>query len=184
MGMNFTAYIGHQLDQNQIYRMCHALTANSFLYINNWIEEIDAVHPEHKPVFWQVNSKGIGGTVEIYGPYGFDFTFSEKVCYFHHYIRWSTFLESDNFQKKLRLITYELTNYFQSNYAIYVPDNATKESSILDFIWDDENRSIEYITSWLQSECGNPKDTLNELINDDGYYIDYFEDIRLLTDHL
>lgn len=105
---------------------------------------------------WRVHD-GIGGTVEISGPCGMDFTFSEKVCYFHHYIRWRSFLLDEDLQLYFRKVTFDLASYFSSTYAIYVPDNGSKESGILDFIWEDENKDIDYIKNWLLERCGTPK---------------------------
>jgi len=180
VGKDFTAYLGHNLDENHIYRMCHALNGDQFVAINSFVKELYEFNPNDISLVWKVDSEGIGGTQDIYGPCGFNFTFSEKVCYFHHYIRWDAFLQNEDFQIKLRKVTYELSQYFQSSFAIYVPDNATKESSIIDFIWDDENRSIEYIVSWLEKECSAPKKTFKELVGSDGYYIDFFIDIKNL----
>ncbi|RDU35814.1 hypothetical protein DRW41_16920 [Neobacillus piezotolerans] len=75
-----------------------------------------------------------------------------------HPIRWIHFLLDDKIQKHLRELSFELINFLNSSLVIYVPDNAVKESDIIDFIWDDENRDIEYIQKWLLTECGSTKE--------------------------
>ncbi|MFB9324684.1 hypothetical protein ACFFSY_01865 [Paenibacillus aurantiacus] len=133
---------------------------------------------------WKVRP-GIGGTVEIDGPCGVDFSFSEKVCYFHHNIRWRNFLLDEKLQHYLRKVTLDLAKYFSSSYAIYAPDSGFKESAILDFIWEDENKDIDYIKNWLLERCGTPKSNIIDIYKEyddywdsEGYFVDYFNDLK------
>ena len=66
-----------------------------------------------------------------------------------------------------------------------MPDSASKESGIMDFLWDDENKSIEVMKEWLLKQCGNPKDNINSIYveyedywESEGYFIDYFNDFK------
>ncbi|EFM11894.1 hypothetical protein PaecuDRAFT_1502 [Paenibacillus curdlanolyticus YK9] len=94
MGTNFTAFIGHQLKSDDIERLCQTLNSKSLKHIDEFVDHLLPHNPKDVGIPWAVFD-GIGGTVEINGPCGFDLTFSEKVCYFHHYIRWSTFLHNE-----------------------------------------------------------------------------------------
>ncbi|MBW7473604.1 hypothetical protein K0T92_02445 [Paenibacillus oenotherae] len=186
MGMNFTCYIGHKLNGNDLSRMSNALNSGNFKSVSAFIEEILPYNPEDVNKKWKTEFDSIGGTVCLNGPCGLSFTFSEHVCMIDHYTRWITFILNDlevNFRAHFRNIAYELSRYFESSFSIYVPDNATKESAILDFIWDDENRSIDYIKDWLLTKCGDPKLNIEDIYKDcgdywesDGYFIDYFKD--------
>ncbi|MNE96167.1 hypothetical protein D3C80_1943370 [compost metagenome] len=80
-----------------------------------------------------------------------------------------------------------MAGYFSSDYAIYVPDSGSRESGVLDFIWDDENdenKDIEHIKNWLLSRCGAPKEKISDIYKEhedywdsEGYYVDYFKDM-------
>jgi hypothetical protein len=186
MGMDFTCYIGHNLNQNDLILMSQQLNSGNFKYISAFIEELLKYNPDDVDKKWDVNWDNIGGTSRLNGPCGLSFTFSEHVCMMEHYTRWLTFILNDlevNFRGHFRNIAYELSRYFESLFAIYVPDNAAKESAIMDFIWDDENRSIDYIKEWLKTNCGDPKHKIEDIYRDcggywksDGYFIDYFND--------
>ncbi|MBB3069441.1 hypothetical protein FHS14_002431 [Paenibacillus baekrokdamisoli] len=93
-------------------------------------------------------------------------------------------LEFD-FRSHLRNVSYELTRYFNTKFAIYVPDSSKKESAIMDFLWEDENKSIEFMKKWLLEKCGSPKDEIDSIYVDyedswesEGYFIDYFIDYK------
>jgi hypothetical protein len=183
MGLDFTAYLGHQLDENEIYRLSHDLSAEKLKEIDLFVNRLYQYNPEDVGRYWRVNLKGLGGTTNLIGPCGMHFTFSEKVCYFHHYIRWQTFLLNEDIQLQLRKVTYDLAKYFNSSYAIYVPDSGTLESSITDFIWEDENKDIAYIKEWLHKNCGEPKENIHSIYKkygtswaSKGYFVDYFHD--------
>ncbi|BFT72472.1 hypothetical protein [Paenibacillus sp. P36] len=184
MGMDVTAYLGHSLSSDDIHLLCNALNSRSLNHVDEFITHFLPYNPEDVGKPWRVHD-GIGGTLGIDGPCGIDLTFSEKVCYFHHYIRWRSFLRDKEIQLYIRKLTLDLTNYFTTNYAIYVPDNGSKESGNLDFIWEDENKDIDYIKNWLHESCGTPKEKIIDIYKQyenywesDGYYIDYFSDLK------
>lgn len=73
--------------------------------------------------------------------------------------------------------------HMKSTFVIYVPDNAVRESAIMDFLWEDENRDILFMKDWLLNNCGSPRGSIFEIYKkyegyweSDGYYIDKFED--------
>ncbi|MFC3802611.1 hypothetical protein [Cohnella sp. GCM10012308] len=142
-------------------------------------------NPEDAGLLWIIRD-GTDGTLEIDGPCGVLLTFSEKICYFHHYIRWSNFLLNEKIQSYIRKLVYDLARFLTAQYAVYVPDSGAKESSILDFIWDDENKDMDYIRNWLLERCGAPKAKIADIHQQyedywesEGYYIDYFDDLQL-----
>ncbi|ANF97835.1 hypothetical protein [Paenibacillus bovis] len=86
-------------------------------------------------------------------------------------------------QYALRKVCYELMQTMKSSFVIYVPDNAARESAIMDFLWDDENRDILFMKNWLLNHCGLPKNSIEEIYiqcehywESDGYFIDEFKD--------
>ncbi|ULO05367.1 hypothetical protein H1230_19980 [Paenibacillus sp. 19GGS1-52] len=184
MGIDFTAFLGHELNRDEIQILCHALNSRSLNHVDEFITLLLPHNPKDKGKPWTVH-EGIGGTVEINGPCGVQFTFSEKVCYFHHYIRWRSFLLDEKLQLYLKKVTFDLASYFKSTFAIYVPDSGSKESGILDFIWEDENKDVDYIMKWLLERCGTPKEKIIDIYKEyedywdsEGYYIDYFSDLK------
>lgn len=188
MGMDFTAYFSHDLSTEQIKEICHRINSERGLFpiIHNFVDELLLYYPEDRDKVWSFDPDGIGGTNEIYGPCGFSFTFSDKVCYFHHYIRWGAFLTDEVIQYKLRKVCYELRKLLNSSFVIYVPDSAVKESVILDFIWDDQNKDLNYIKNWLLINCGSPKENIKDIYkvydefwDSEGYYIDSFIDFEV-----
>ncbi|NOU97876.1 hypothetical protein GC093_32315 [Paenibacillus sp. LMG 31456] len=183
MGTNFTAFLGHTLNPDDIKLLCDALNSRSLKHVDEFTTYLLPYNPKDMGKSWKVQV-GIGGSVEISGPCGVEFTLSEKVCYFHHYSRWKNFLLDEEIQLYLRKVAFDLANYFSSTYAIYVPDNGSKESVILDFIWEEENKDINYIKNWLLERCGTPKEKIihiykkyNDYWDSEGYYIDYFTDL-------
>jgi hypothetical protein len=181
MGMNFNAYLDHKLDENEIYRFCHALNSNKFENIDRFVQTYP--NSNIKREIWEVVPDHLGGTILVDGPGGLDFMFSEKVCRISHPIRWINFLLEDDIQKHFRDISFEMMCFLNSSLVIYVPDNEARESAILDFVWDDENRDIKYIQKWLLNECGPPKKKIKDIYQEfddywvsDGYYIDNFSD--------
>lgn len=183
MGVDFTAYLGHKLNSDDIQILCNKLNSRALKHIGDFHSYLLPHNPKDEGKMWKV-VEGTGGTLEIDGPCGLDFTFSEKVCYFHHFIRWSRFLLEEEIQLYLRKVTYDLACYFSSDYAIYVPDSGSQESAVLDFIWDDENRDIEHIKNWLLARCGSPKEKISDIYKEyedywdsEGYYVDYFGDL-------
>ncbi|OWR27270.1 hypothetical protein CDO73_23810 [Saccharibacillus sp. O23] len=182
MGMDFTAYIGHSLTKYEIDKMCFDLNNNQLSHVDKFIKELRKVNSNDKQETWSIRVDEFGGTLELSGPYHLEFTFSEKVCMVSHYTRWITFLINDleiDFQTHLRNISIELMEYFDAPYAIYCPDSAARESGIMDFLWEDENRDIDYIKEWLLRNCGEPKNTIKEIYKElddcwksDGYYIE------------
>jgi hypothetical protein len=104
-------------------------------------------------------------------------------------MRWQHFLSNNDVQIEIREITFELLNYLNSPFAIYVPDNGYRESSILDFIWKEdgvERQDIHFIQNWLLNKCGPPKNYIKDIYmeiedywDSEGYYIDDFKDIKL-----
>ncbi|MHA6529408.1 hypothetical protein [Paenibacillus sp. BAC0078] len=185
MGMDFTAYVGHSFTENDIYRLCHALSSEKLVYIDQFIKHLYPYNPKDIGKPWQVVPDSIGGTIELNGPCGINLTFSEKVCYFHHYIRWDNFLLDEDIQLYLRKVSYDLANYLAASFAIYVPDSGARESGILDFIWEDKNKDIQFIRDWLLQKCGEPKKRIKDIYKDygdycasEGYYIDFFQDLE------
>jgi hypothetical protein len=158
-----------------------------FRYIKKFIEDLLEYNPEDTDIQWRLIPDHIGGTMEVVGPCGITLTFLEKICYFHHYIRWRNFLLDSEIQLKLREVCYELMQTMKSQFVIYVPDNAVKESAILDFLWEDENKDIFFMRDWLLNNCGPPKNSIKEIYKEyedywesDGYFIDEYKDIRFI----
>lgn len=142
-------------------------------------------NPQDEDKGWCVVPDYIGGTVVLNGPCGLSLMFSKHVCVIDHYTRWITFIRDIDCQMYFRNITYELLRHFNGKYAIYLPDSGSSEASAIDYIWDDENKDIEFIKLWLLVRFGNPRDTISELDNEDlknraekGYFIDYFKDFE------
>jgi len=184
MGADFTAFLGHKLNRDEIKILCHALNSRSLKHVDEFINFLLPHNPKDEDKPFTVH-EGIGGTVEVSGPCGMDFTFSDKVCYFHHYIRWRSFLLEEELQLYLKRVTFDLARYFSSEYAVYVPDSGSRESAVLDFIWEDENKDIHYIRNWLLERCGRPKEKIIEIYKEyedywdsEGYYVDYFSDLK------
>lgn len=185
MGMDFTAYFGHSMDENAIHRLCHALNAERLNEVQKFLNYLYPFNEGDKERLWEVIPDWIGGTIQLSGPCGLDLTFSEHVCYVHHYIRWKQFLLNEEIQLYLRTMIKEFCHYVSADYAIYVPDNGADESAILDFIWDDENRDVGFIRNWLLERFGEPKERISEIYRSDdygweseGYYIDEFQDFN------
>ncbi|WP_337100111.1 hypothetical protein [Paenibacillus sp. YIM B09110] len=188
MGMNFHAYLSHSLNQQDLLNYCNELNCKNHKFIETFIEELLPYNPEDINKEWKLRFDDFNGTYELDGPCGLGFTFSEKVCMVSHYTRWLTFLLNDldfDFQKQLRNVSYELMNKMESDYVIYVPDSGAIESAIMDFMWEDENKDIEYMKDWLLRKCGEPKEHIIDIYNDlgdswdsKGYYIDLFTDYR------
>lgn len=183
MGKNFTAILGHRLQRQDLYALCDALNHHSFSHIERFIEELLPYNQDDAGKAWSVDPDWLGGTVELDGPCGLSFTFSEKLCCLDHYIRWRAFVTDESIQFLLRGVAYDLAAYYQTGYALYVPDNDCKESFVLGFIYEDENRDMEYVTSWLLRECGPPKQRIRDIRvrreddrDSDGYYLDSFGD--------
>ncbi|WP_139997488.1 hypothetical protein [Paenibacillus paridis] len=186
MGMDFVCYIGHQLSKNDLIQMSEQLNKGSFKYISAFIEDLLKYNPDDVNQKWEANTEVLGDELCLYGPCCLKFTFSEQVCKIDHFTRWLTFILNDSetdFRGHLRNVAYELTRYFHSTFAIYVPDSGVKESAIMDFFWDDENKSIDYMKEWLLTNCGEPKREIEDIFQDggdywesDGYFIDYFKD--------
>jgi hypothetical protein len=156
-----------------------------FPSISEFIDALLPFNPKDSERKWNVSFDDIGGTNHLSGPCGISLTLSEKVCYFHHYLRWRQFLVDNEIQDLLRKVSYGLMKIFYSSYVIYVPDNAARESAIMDFIWEEENKDIGYIREWLLENCGLPKKKINEIYKEyedywdsEGYFIDYFTDIE------
>ncbi|MDQ0059994.1 hypothetical protein [Paenibacillus harenae] len=189
MGMDFCAYLGHSLDLSGIKNLCNDLNNNALKFTASFIGDLIEFNPNDVGKEWRIQYDSIGGTTELSGPCGLQFTFSEKVCVVSHYTRWLTFLLNDleiDFQTHLRKVSYEIMSYFNSVFVIYVPDSGAKESGIMDFIWDDENKDIYYIKDWLVRKCGEPKKQIRDIYKDvddttwesEGYYIDYINDVK------
>lgn len=188
MGMDFTAFMAHRLDASEIFKFSEELNAAVHLFpnIHRFIDKLSNSTNAPSPM-WTITPDYIGGTTYLQGPVGISLYFSEKVCHFSHYIRWGSFLlDTEGIQSFLRGVSYDLTTFFKAEYAIYVPDSGAKESIIMDFIWDDENRDMEFIRSWLAAHCGPPKKRIQEIYADreygwesEGYYIDDFEDYKI-----
>ncbi|SFF17624.1 hypothetical protein SAMN04487969_116123 [Paenibacillus algorifonticola] len=188
MGMDFTAYQAHYLDQAGIHQFFEDLTQTElhFPAIHTFIQEIIRQNPTDNRE-WRLFFDDSTATHVISGPGGFGLTLSEKVCLFDHFIRWGAFLVNHKAQLVLRNVCYELKAFFKSSYVIYVPDNAAMESVIMDFLWKDQNRDIGYMKDWLLKNCGMPKDKIRAIYKNqgqswvsDGYYIDYFQDFKSL----
>ncbi|WP_419874027.1 hypothetical protein [Candidatus Pristimantibacillus sp. PTI5] len=185
MGMDFTAYMSHNLNETDILELCIDLNENSsrFPFIREFIDTLLPFNPEDIDRKWRITHDSLGGTISLDGPCGISLTLSEKVCYFHHYFRWRGFLVDTEIQQWLRNVSYGFMKIFNSSFVIYVPDNAAKESAIMDFIWEDENKDINYIREWLLKHCGIPKDNITDIYKEyedywasEGYYIDDFND--------
>ncbi|TYP74563.1 hypothetical protein BCM02_105107 [Paenibacillus methanolicus] len=183
--MDFTAYMSHSLNKSEIADLCNRLNENptSFPLLQAFIDELLPFNPRKIEKEWHVDFDYIGGTTILAGPCGISLTLSENVCYFHHYLRWRQFLINPDLQIMLRKVCYELREIFNASFVIYVPDNAARESAIMDFIWEGENRDIDYMREWLLVNCGPPKNKIvhiyKKLVDSwesDGYYIDYFQD--------
>lgn len=188
MGMDFTAYFSHDLSQDQINDLCKRLNCqkDQFPMTNRFVEDLLPHNPKDEIKEWRIDLDRIGGTSELFGPCGLSFTFSEKVCYFHHYIRWRAFLINDSIQQELRYVCYEFRNSFRSSDVIYAPDNAARESAIMDFIGDDRNVDLSFIKNWLLVNCGPPKQKIKDIYKEyedywvsEGYYIDDFKDFEV-----
>lgn len=185
MGMNFTAYMSHNLKKTEIIELCNDLNENSsrFPLIREFIDTLLPFNPKDNVRKWRTSFDSADGTNSLAGPCGISLTLSEKVCYFHHYFRWKGFLVDNEIQQLLRNVSYGFMRTFNASFVIYVPDNAAKESAIMDFIKEDENKYINYIREWLLENCGLPKNNINDIYKEyedywdsEGYYIDYFNE--------
>lgn len=184
MGRNFTAYLGHRLKETEIFEMEYHLNSGALRSISDFIDLLLPYNSDEKQVVWKAYKDDVGGTVVLDGPCGITLTFSKHVCRLGHYTRWITFLLNDleiDFRNSLRNICRELSEYLKSTFALYVPDSGAKESAIMDFMWGDENKPIEYMREWLLDRCGPPADNIEAIykefedhIETDGYYIDEF----------
>lgn len=186
--MNFTAYFSHIFQNDELARWVKDLNEkpDTFPLIKEFIDELLQYNPKDKGKQWRIIPDNLGGTIEVIGPCGISLTFSEKVCFFHHYFRWRSFLLDRDVQLLLRNVCYELMNILNSSFVIYVPDNAVKESNILDFLWEDEDKDIYFMKDWLQTNCGYPKNSIKEIYKEsddywesDGYFIDQFKDFQV-----
>lgn len=115
-------------------------------------------NPKDKGKQWRIIPDNLGGTIGVVGPCGISLTFSEKVVIFI-IILVGAFLLDRDVQLLLRNVCHELMNILNSSFVIYVPDNAVKESNILDFLWEDENKDLYFLKDWLQTNCGYPKNS-------------------------
>jgi hypothetical protein len=186
MGRDFTAYLGHSLKENEIFEFMNILNTSDLKAINDFIKQFLPYNPNDKELTWKVKEFRLEGTISLDGPCGLAFIFSEHVCMVRHYTRWLTFLLNDlefDIRTPLRNMTRELAGYFGSAFAIYAPDSGARESGIMDFMWEDENKDIDCMRNWLLQNCGPPADSIQTIykefedhIQTDGYYIDVFED--------
>ena len=79
----------------------------------------------------------------------------------------------------------EIYRFTRTLNAGALPDNAAKESGVIDFIWDGDARDIDVMRQWLLDNCGEPSPTLRGIYREfedyadsDGYYIDDFKDLK------
>ena len=63
MGMDFTAFLGHKLNRDEIQILCHALNSRSLKHVDEFITRLLPHNPKDKGKPWTVH-EGIGGTVE------------------------------------------------------------------------------------------------------------------------
>ncbi|MDO3412504.1 hypothetical protein QWJ34_22255 [Saccharibacillus sp. CPCC 101409] len=175
----------HKLEENEIYRFIQTLNAGTPPDVKAFIEYLLPYNPEDRGRLWTVEFSSFSGVWEIEGPCGISLRLSKTVCYFHHYIRWRNFLVEDDLQRLLRACTYGFAHYVHSEWAIYVPDSAAKESGVIDFVWDEDARDLCAMRQWLLDNCGEPSPTLREIYQEfedyadsDGYYIDDFKDLK------
>lgn len=185
--MDFTAYMSHSLTKPQIIQLSNELNRDiaQFSLIHNFINELLPFNAKDDNNKWRINLDHLGGTIRLNGPCGVSLTLSEKVCYIHHYFRWRNFLLDNEIQHLLRTVSYGFMKIFNSQFVIYVPDSSTIESAIMDFIWEDENKDINFIREWLLINCGPPKNNIKDICKDfetywesEGYYIDFFKDFE------
>jgi len=185
MGMNFTAFMGHSMKIDELESLIIDLNDNPdrYPFINEFVNDLLPNNPNDSKKKWRLFADELDGTVDCIGPCGISLTFSERICYFHHYYRWIIFLKDNDVQHSLRKFCFDLLRTLHSPFAIYVPDNAAKESSILDLLWED--RDIFYMKEWLIENCRLPKKTILDIYQDlgdtwesDGYYLDEFTDFR------
>ncbi|MFD1736840.1 hypothetical protein ACFSCX_09695 [Bacillus salitolerans] len=179
MGMCFEAYVGHRLNEDDINRFCDELNSNKFKSINRFVNTYCSFNNT------RVVPDQLVDTIDLIGPNIISFMFSEKVCRIHSYIRWWEFLIEEEIQKHLRKVSFEIMNYFNSSFVIYVPDTGALESYLIDFMWKDENKDVNYMRNWLQENCGPPKTRIMDIYKQfdkywgsDGYFIDVFPDIK------
>ncbi|TYP67391.1 hypothetical protein [Paenibacillus methanolicus] len=186
MGRDFTSYLGHSLQENEIFEFMNVLNTGELKATNEFIQQFLPYNPEDKDLTWKVDTFRLGGTISLDGPCGLGFTFSEHVCMVRHYTRWLTFLLNDlefDIRTPLRNMIRELAWCLGSRFAIYAPDSGARESGIMDFMWEDENEDIECMRNWLLQNCGPPAGSIQAIykefedhIQTDGYYIDVFDD--------
>ncbi|MCM3748090.1 hypothetical protein M3223_12070 [Paenibacillus pasadenensis] len=181
MGMDFTAYMSHNFDSAKLLNLCEELNENGSRHA--FLSEFINLNASNENQKWSFEPDYIAGTSIINGPCEITLTFSEHVCYFHHYIRWISFLTHQETQQALRGVCFDLMRILNADFVIYVPDNATIESEIMDFLWEDENRDIEYIRNWLKVKCGEPKEKIRDIFKQyefywesEGYFVDLFSD--------
>ncbi|WP_046213574.1 hypothetical protein [Paenibacillus wulumuqiensis] len=185
MGVDFTAYLAHEFQEKDLNRLVQDLNENieQFQFINKFIDYFMEYNPEDKEKEWRFDSYNIGGTKGILGPCGINLVFSEKVCRFSHYTRWRFFLIDKEIQCRFREVSYELMQILNSPFVIYVPDSSARESAIVDFLWEDENKDVFFMQEWLLNNCGPSKQSIEEIYveyedywESKGYFIDEFND--------
>lgn len=69
MGTDFTAFLGHKLNRDEIQILCLALNSISLKHVDEFINLLLPHNLKDKGKPWTVR-EGIGGTVEISGPCG------------------------------------------------------------------------------------------------------------------
>jgi len=74
MGADFTAFLGHKLNRDEIQILCHTLNSRTLKRVDEFINLLLPHNPEDKGRPWTVH-EGNGGTVEISGPCGMKFIF-------------------------------------------------------------------------------------------------------------
>lgn len=71
MGMNFTAFLGHKLNKDDIQLLCHALNSRSLKHVEEFITHLLPYNPEDVGKPWKVRD-GIGGTMKWGKRHGID----------------------------------------------------------------------------------------------------------------
>jgi len=181
--INFTALIDHNLPKERLHSL-PALLNSRWHEINHFLPVFDGDPVDGGVWCWghtglETLSQALENAerIPLEAP---DFIgcvgkYSLSLC---HSTRWRTFVEEDEFRRKLRGICTHIARVLGSNRIVYVPDSGSNLESGAYWMVR-ESKSIVEIMELLSTHCGPPaasieaiKDNPKYHISGAGYYVD------------
>lgn len=144
-------------------------------YPKNLREPIAAGVPEESP--WRMADYTMTGVTVFSGPFGLDFWFGSQSACLGSSVHWEYLAFDKIFQSDFRQIVHLLSDFLESPFAIYVPDDVEPWCNADEGVRT--GKSLDQIRSWL-FETGEPVKCFENLLDAKdgsaaGYIIDKFK---------